>query len=118
MRGRISFFVLASLALAACSTDMVAPPKAPPTVELSKSVGDGGNYLVLMSGTSVPIGFDDKVASLGGKVRTSHSGAGFAVVSGLTNAGAAQLAATTGVAEVDPDAPVGLELPIVKVTSD
>jgi lantibiotic leader peptide-processing serine protease len=118
MRSRISFVVLASLALAACSTDMVAPPKAPPTLKLSKSLGDGGNYLVLMSGTSVPTGFADKVASLGGKVRTSHSGAGFAVVSGITDAGAVQLAATTGVAEVDRDAPVGLELPIVKVTSD
>jgi subtilisin family serine protease len=118
MRSRISFVVLASLALAACSTDMVAPPKAPPSVKLSKSVGDAGSYLVLMSGTSVPAGFADKVSSLGGRVRTSHSGAGFAVVSGLTVAGAAQLAAITGVAEVDADAPVGLDLPIVKATSD
>jgi Subtilisin-like serine proteases len=119
MRSRISAVVLAAFALVACSTDMVAPPKAPPAVRLSKSVGgNGGNYLVLMTSTSVPAGFAAKVASLGGTVRTSHSGAGFAVVSGLTDAGAAQLAATTGVAEVDPDAPVGLELPIVKVASD
>lgn len=118
LRNRVPAVVLAFFALAACSTDLVAPPKAPPSVKLSKSVAGGGNYLVLMSGTSVPAGFADKVASLGGKVRMSHSGAGFAVVSGLSDAGASALAATTGVAEVDPDAPVGLELPMVKVKSD
>ena len=120
MRNRISVIAFASLALVACSTDMVAPPtKAPPTtLNLSKSAEQGGKYLVLMSSASVPTGFADKVASLGGKVRLSHSGAGFAVVSGLTAAGAAQLAATAGVAEVDPDAPVSLDLPTSKMTSD
>lgn len=118
MRGRISVAALASLLLVGCSTDVVAPPKTPPTLRLSKSVGKSGGYLVLMSGAYVPAGFAEKVSSLGGKVRMSHGGAGFAVVSGLTDAGAAQLAATTGVAEVDHDALVALDLPAVRVKSD
>ena len=119
MRSRISVVALSTLALAACSTDMVAPPKAPPTVRLSEqSASKSGKYLVLMTSASVPAGFADKVASLGGKVRLSHAGAGFAFVSDLTDAAALQLAATAGVAEVDPDAPVGLELPAVAAKSD
>jgi lantibiotic leader peptide-processing serine protease len=119
MRSRISVVVLAALAFAACSTDMVAPPKAPPTVRLSQSVtNESGRYLVLMTSASMPAGFADKVASLGGKVRLSHSGAGFAVVSDLTDAAAVQLAATAGVAEVDADAPVGLELPTASAKAD
>jgi subtilisin family serine protease len=118
MRGRISVVTIASLVLVACSTDVVAPPKSQLTARLSKSVDRSGTYLVLMTGAYVPAGFADKVSSLGGRVRRSHAGAGFAVVSGLTNAGAAQLAATTGVAEVDPDAVVGLDLPNVRVKSD
>jgi subtilisin family serine protease len=71
-----------------------------------------------MKNRSVPAGFADKVASLGGKVRMAHAGAGFAFVSGLTADGAAQLAASSGVAEVQADFPVGLNLPTHKITSD
>ena len=76
--------------------------------------GRGGTVKIPARGQA---GFAAKVSSLGGNVRTSHAGAGFAVVSGLTNSGAAQLAAMTGVAEVDPDAVVGLDLPNVRVRS-
>lgn len=109
----------AIVTLAACSTDTVAPPAtARPNLRLSNSRQATGKYLVLMKNRSVPTGFTDKVASLGGKVRLAHAGAGFAFVSGLTADGAAQLAASAGVAEVDADFPVGLNLPTSKVTSD
>lgn len=119
MRSRISFLLLASVAIVGCSTDMVAPPRAASnTATPSNAAQKAGKYLVLMSTPSIPAGFAQKVQRLGGKVRISHSGAGFALVSGLTDAGAAELATTIGVAAVQADIPVALKLPTAKITLD
>jgi subtilisin family serine protease len=53
---------------------------------------DSGTYLVLFEDTSVPDGFAEQVAALGGVVDFSHP-VGIAIVSGLTADGAAELGA-------------------------
>jgi subtilisin family serine protease len=112
--------LLAVFGLAACSTDgPVSPLKAPTAPKLDVSSGSSsGRYVVVMKGTSVPAGFAQAVANLGGKITSSHDGAGLATVSGLTAASAATLAASTGVSEVQPDAAVTLEQPIPTIQAD
>jgi subtilisin family serine protease len=116
MQRRISVVsIAAAIFLAACATDdVVAPAKVPRAATLSKSAGtnsDNGDFVVLMTGQSINPGFEARVKSLGGKVTRAHAGAGIASVSGLTDAAAAQLAATTGVSQVKRDIVVSLDLP-------
>ena len=120
MHRRIHVLALfTAFALAACSPDgPVAPLKAPPSPRLAKSAGDqSGKYIVLMQG-GLPRDFAQTVAGLGGTIRSTHAGAGFATVSGLTDAAASQLAATSGVLEVDPDAIVQLDQPVGLIQTD
>jgi subtilisin family serine protease len=63
-----------------------------------------GQFLVRFKGPSVPEGFAQSVAALGGEVIFTHAGVGIAAVSGLSDASAATLSATRGVAAVDADA--------------
>jgi subtilisin family serine protease len=58
-----------------------------------------GTYLVLFEDSFVPDGFDAEVAALGGAVDFSHP-VGIAIVSGLTEGGAAELGALAGVNDV------------------
>ena len=121
MNRRAVAISLASLALAACSTDLVAPPKTPRSPTLSVSTGgnnNDGDYLVLMKSASIDPSFDARVKSLGGEVRRRHDGAGLAVVSGLTEATAAQLATVSGVTEVTPDVQINLNLPTQPTLAD
>lgn len=119
MHRRIHVLALfAALAGAACSPDNVAAPlKAPPAPRLAKSVGQTGKYIVLL-GSSVPKDFAQTVANLGGTVTSLHAGAGFATVSGLSDAGATQLATMSGVSEVDADATVVLDEPLPSTQAD
>src|SRR6476619_6650980 len=114
MNLRLAFVSLAALGLAACSADMVAPTKTPASPSFSKSV-DGssadGDYLVLTSGSAIDPSFEGRVKNLGGKIKTRHDAAGFAVVTGLTEATAAALATMPGVAEITPDVQISLNLP-------
>lgn len=121
MHQRVSILALfAALTLTACSADSpVAPRKAPTGPSFTKSAGPvSGKYVVIMAGTTIPQGFAQAVASLGGVVTSSHAGAGLATVSGLTDANAAQLATTAGVSEVDPDEAVALDNPLPSVQAD
>jgi subtilisin family serine protease len=120
MNRRVSVIAFVSLALAACSTDTILPVKTPPpSVSLDKSSGSWkGQFLVLMKGESIDLGFDGRVKSLGGEVRRRHDAAGFAAVSGLTDVTAAQLATAPGVSEVVPDVQISLNLPIAPVEAD
>jgi hypothetical protein len=121
MHRRIHVLALfTAFALAACSPDgTVAPLKAPTAPKFDRASGrNPGNYLVVMTGTSVPQGFAQAVEKLGGKVTSSHSGAGFATVSGLTDASAASLAATTGISEVKADQIVSLDKPQTRIMTD
>jgi subtilisin family serine protease len=100
MHHRISAsLVLAAIAVAACSTDVVAPAKAPMAPSLSVSAtSSAGRYIVSLKGAQTVEGFTSKVEVLGGTVASFHAGARIAVVSGLTEEAALQLSAT-GVGE-------------------
>jgi subtilisin family serine protease len=101
---------LAVVALGGCANDSVAPSQTrAPTVAPSTAIAasDGG-YIVGFNGQGIPSDFGATVASLGGTVAYSHDGAGIATVTGLSDAAAAQLAATRGVAEIQPDADVSV----------
>ena len=74
--------------------------------------------LVLFKGNGVPDGFAARVASLGGTVVYAHGGAGFALVSGLSEDGAAQLRTAGGVQEVQSDAAVALDAPLAAAEAD
>jgi subtilisin family serine protease len=111
--------LLAAVAVSACAPDVaVAPKKAPKSPSLAVSAEAFGNYIVMMKGNGISKDFAQTVARLGGKVTASHSKAGFAAVSGLTAEGASELAATSGVAEVELDAEVALAAPIETAQAD
>ena len=120
MHRRISVLaLLTAVAVSACSTDVtVAPKQAPKSLSLAVSAEAAGNYIVLMNGNGISKDFKANVAKLGGKVAWSHAGAGLATVSGLTNDAAAELASTSGVAEVQPDIQITLDTPLEAAQAD
>ena len=110
--------LLLVLALAACSTDAIAPIKAPLTANLSVAVSSAaGSYIVLTNGKSAK-DFTAQVEKLGGSVTFYHAPTGFATVSGLTPGAASQLRSVTGVSQVDADILVGLDGPAGLVQAD
>jgi subtilisin family serine protease len=120
MHGQIRVVALfAAITLAGCSTDVVAPEKA---VAVSKSAsavaGQAGNYIVLMKGTAIASGFAESVSKLGGTVTYANGNAGFATVSGLTDAAASQVGAITGIAEIDADQVATLDTPTASAEAD
>jgi hypothetical protein len=95
--------LLLVLALAACSPDVIAPVKAPMSPTLSIGVSpESGTYIVRLNGRKTASAFATQVAAVGGTVRSYHEGAGFAVISGLSGAGASGLA-SGGAGDVFPD---------------
>jgi lantibiotic leader peptide-processing serine protease len=62
-----------------------------------------GRYIVLFSDEQVPADFEYRVAKLGGSVEASLGPIGVVAVTGLTEGAAAELAAGTGVRNVEPD---------------
>jgi subtilisin family serine protease len=105
--------LLTAFGLAACSPDdVVAPVKAPvkalSSVQLSGRAARESRHIVLLNATAVPADFATRVKALGGRVRSADSDAGFAVVTGLTDAAAANLASF---GSVQPDVVVKLDDP-------
>lgn len=106
--------IVAAVVLTACATDeVVAPAKLPNAAVRSNAQASetNGKFIVLMTGQSIDPEFESRVKSLGGRVTRSHAGAGIASVSGLSDAAAAQLAASTGISEVRHDVVVALDQP-------
>ena len=110
---RIPAALLSLAALSACTDRMTAPSSrlVAPAARSSDAVVAPGQYIVLANGSGFPQSFASTVASLGGTIHALHQGAGIAVVQGLTASAATSLAATSGIAEVDADAVVGLDAP-------
>lgn len=107
-----------ALALGACSdeaTSPTGPSAAAPS--LSQSAAAGAS-LVLFRGAAIPAGFAEQVESLGGTVAYAHAGAGFAMVEGLSEEGAAQIRGISGVADVAPDAGFSLGTPRAAAHAD
>ena len=98
-----------AMTVGGCSADVPTATPASFDIAPSRSVAtlDGApqlapRYVVVFSGRA-PKDFDAKVAALGGTVLLNHK-LGIAVVSGLDDASAAQLEATTGASYVEPQA--------------
>jgi hypothetical protein len=113
------FALVTALALAGCSTDAVAPIKAPlaPSFAVGASASSG-SYIVLFNGKGIPADFSDRVAGLGGTVAYANGKAGFASVAGLSNASAVQLGGIGGVSDVQADDIVSLDSPVAAAQAD
>jgi lantibiotic leader peptide-processing serine protease len=106
---RSAIGVLAVATLAACSERPTQPlSRLAPSARSADVVPTASDYLVLAKGNGFSKGFENSVTALGGSIQSEHQGSGFAVVSGLTPAAAAQLRQNSAVAEVDADQTVTL----------
>ena len=125
MRHSLRFSLLAVLVLAgACSDQMTAPAVEGPgdavaaseafDADFAQPIALEARHLVLFKGgKNTPKGFADEVADLGGAVVLEYARFGFAVVSGLDDAGAAALAGVKGVDLVEEEAIFEFDLPEV-----
>lgn len=113
--GRTALAALGLLAVGACADipTAVAPAAAAPSFETT-GTGAAGTFLVRFKSASVPAGFTERVAQLGGQLVFAHAGAGVAAVSGLSGAAADQLAAAADIAAVDADGVTELEQPAIE----
>src|SRR5206468_5650434 len=62
-----------------------------------------GRYVVVFSSERVPADFGARVAQLGGSIENALDSIGVAAVTGLSEAGAAELAASADIRAVEPD---------------
>jgi hypothetical protein len=111
------FTLLAAFTLAACSPDLVAPVMTPGSPSFAKSVSTSGRYIVLVDAAIGGDAFAARVAAAGGKIDSFHAGSGFAVVTGLSPAGATQLSAS-GVGGVQADFQVAVVPPAGAAEAD
>ena len=92
-----------TLALARCK-DPAAPPGTRPTMSIgSVSASENGKYIVVFTGDNAPADFAARVSARGGTVETVLDGVGVAVVSGLTDTAAGDLASTQDINAVEPE---------------
>jgi subtilisin family serine protease len=116
-RSQTTLALVAFLALAGCAEQPTAPEqsirpvRALASVALENSTVPGRYVVSLQGGSSILV--KAKVASLGGSVDWISTGAGLATVSGLSAAGATQLAKVKGVSAVEADALITLDVPRV-----
>jgi subtilisin family serine protease len=92
------------LALPGCRDQ--GTPTAPAARALAASVtpaDPASRHLVVFTAERVPAEFSQRVASLGGAVEASLDNIGVAAVTGLSEAGAAEVAAAADVRAVEPD---------------
>jgi hypothetical protein len=100
-----------TLALARCK-DPAAPLGTRPTMSIgSVSASENGKHIVVFTGDNAPADFAARVSARGGAVDEILTDAGLAIISGLTEAGAADLASTDGVRAVAADGIVGPDSP-------
>src|SRR5712691_9179022 len=120
---RIARYTLAAsitFTLGGCQ-DSVAPPGTKPTLSsaadalavptASVSVAENGKHIVVFSGDNAPADFAARVSARDGTIDEMLTDAGLAVVSGLTDASAADLASTVGIQAVAADRIVGPDSP-------
>src|SRR5438309_11703260 len=108
---RLAGYTLAAavaLALGGCQ-ETGAPPNVRPSMSsvLDASAAENGKYIVVFTGDDAPDDFEARVVARGGTIDEIMTGAGLAIISGLSEAGAADLASTDGVRGVSVDRTVG-----------
>jgi len=118
---------LAVVATAACVYDARVPSepaiaRAPQLSAMAISVASSagvvatGRHIVSFTGAA-PANFAAQVAALGGKVVWVSPDAGLAAVSGLVGAAPTKLAGMKGIQEVDADAAIPLDIPLIATES-
>ncbi len=119
-RCRVIAAITGVVAFAACAPD--SPNPVAPSVTAARDLLSASSSASSLSGRyilSSSAGFGSDLASqitkLGGKLERLHTGAGFAVVSNISDANAAQLASLKGVDDVEPDMQIALDLPVPAV---
>ncbi|MBV9774464.1 MAG: S8 family serine peptidase [Gemmatimonadetes bacterium] len=119
LRPSLSALMMAGAFAAVGCSDQTATPLAPTarTVRADETAAPA-QHLVMFKGNGIPSDFESSVAALGGTVAFSHEGAGFAVVSGLSEDAAAQLRANGNVADVQSDVDVAVSRPANDVYAD
>ena len=119
MHRRISVVPLfAAITLAACSPDAIAPAKAPLSPKFSMGASqESGSYIVLTDRTLSADGVAARVAAVGGTLMSYHAGTGLAVVSGVSQSGASDLA-LSGVGKVQADFAVAPDAPSAATEAD
>lgn len=113
-RPSLAFVALSAALLAGCGSDRqgpTAPAEGPNFAVGGNAAASSGRHLVVFNGQSIPAGFADRVAALGGKVELQNAALGFAAVRGLNAAGVAALAKGAGVMSVGVEPVVQLVLP-------
>ncbi len=95
--------IVAALALGACQER--APTEASSRLLAASAVSleSSGRYVVVFSAERVPVDFGERVAALGGSIEAALDSIGVAAVTGLSEAGAAELAAAADIRAVEPD---------------
>jgi subtilisin family serine protease len=110
--------LFSAIALAACSTDATAPEMVSAVKISPRAISaQSAKYIVTSKGQGLAKGFAEAVSALGGTIESSSDGAGFAVVSGLNDSGAAQLA-SSGFGDVQADFQISLESRTPEIQSD
>ena len=108
--------VTALAAMAACSPD--APNPVAPSPSASVAASSASGRYILASNSGLPADLAAQVAKLGGSVVRVHAGAGIAVVAGISDAKASQLASIKGVSDVQPDMVISLGTPVAAAEAD
>ena len=109
-----SLAVAGAVMLAACADQPTSPVQAADSAGFSASVAEsGGTQLVVFQSKSIPAGFADRVAALGGTVEQALAPIGVAFVSGLDAAGVSALGTEAGVSFVEPETVFPIAEPVV-----
>jgi len=95
--------IVAALALGACQER--APTEASSRLLAASAVSleSSGRYTVVFSAERVPVDFGERVTALGGSIESALDSIGVAAVTGLSEAGAAELATGADIRAVEPD---------------
>src|SRR6266550_4096843 len=95
--------IVAALALGACQERAPTEANSRLLAASAASLESSGRYVVVFSAERVPGDFGERVAALGGSIESALDSIGVAAVTGLSEAGAAELATAVGIRAVEPD---------------
>lgn len=95
------------LALVGCTDSPSPTDPSAASFSAAASLSEGADHIVVFSDAAVPADFENRVSTRGGTVTRHFDEVGVAVVSGLTDAAAADLASTPGVSGIERAMTVG-----------
>src|SRR5256885_14572258 len=96
----LAFAIVAALALGGCQERAPTEASSRMLAASTASLESNGRYVVVFSAERVPGDFGERVAALGGSIESALDSIGVAAVTGLSEAGAAELAAAVGIPSV------------------